>query len=163
MKNHLKKKSKVLCIGCGNGFEVIEYLNQGHDAYGTEVHPIEGVKPLEGRIINAVVPDLPFKDKEFDFLHCTEVLEHIPEETTNEFLTECKRVSGKQFFSIATRMDDELTHINIQTPGWWLEKFEDNQFNVANFQFKPLLLNIYGEYPFNVHYTDGITVLCDLS
>lgn len=161
MGKHVTSKGKILCIGCGNGFEVIEYLNQGHDAYGTEVHPIDNVKILEGRIINAIVPELPFKDKEFDLLHSTEVLEHIPTSTTDAFLNECKRVSRQQFFSIATEMDTHKTHINLQTPNWWLDTFERNGFNVVNFQFKPILSNIYGNYVHDVHYNDGITVLCE--
>jgi ubiquinone/menaquinone biosynthesis C-methylase UbiE len=160
MKKHLVGKKKILCIGCGNGFEVIEYLNQGHDAYGTEVHPIDNVKPLEGRIINAIVPELPFKDKEFDLLHCTEVLEHIPTNTTDAFLTECKRVSKQQMFSIATEMDSHKTHINLQTPAWWLDRFETNGLAVQNFQYKPTMSNIYGSYMYDVHYNDGITVVC---
>jgi ubiquinone/menaquinone biosynthesis C-methylase UbiE len=161
MQKHLYKKSKILCIGCGNGFEVIEYLNQGHDAYGTEVHPIDNVKPLDGRIINAVVPELPFKDKEFDLLHCTEVLEHIPTDTTDDFLKECRRVSHKQFFSIATEMDTQRTHINLQTPGWWSDKFTANNFKIVNFQFKPITSNIYGTFLFDIHYSDGVTILCE--
>jgi len=161
MKKHLIGKKKILCIGCGNGFEVVEYLNQGHDAYGTEVHPIDNVKPLEGRIINAVVPNLPFKDKEFDLLHCTEVLEHIPTDTTDSFLNECKRVSKQQMFSIATEMDSHKTHINLNTVNWWFDKFKENGFNISNFQFAPIVSNIYGSYLFDIHYTDGITVLCE--
>lgn len=160
MQKHIPPKSKVLCVGCGNGFEVIEYLNQGHDAYGTELHPIDNVKILEGRIINAVVPNLPFKDKEFELLHCTEVLEHIPPETTDAFLTECVRVSNKQFFSIATEMDSYKTHINIQTPTWWIEKFVKNNVPVMNFQFGPMLSNIYEDTVVDIHYYDGITALC---
>jgi ubiquinone/menaquinone biosynthesis C-methylase UbiE len=156
---YLKPESKVVCIGCGNGFEVIEYLNQGHDAYGTEVHPID-VKILKGRIINAAVPNLPFKDKEFDLLHCTEVLEHVPEEETDDFLKECKRVSKKQFFSIATEKDSFNTHININKPGWWIDKFNENKMGIENFQFKPIVSNIYGSYHYEVYYTEGVTVLC---
>ena len=159
-KYYLEKNSKVLCIGCGNGYEVIEYLNQGHDAYGTEVNPID-VKILKGRIINAILPDLPFKDKEFDFLHCTEVLEHVPEEETNEFLKECKRVSKKQFFSIATELDVPFnTHINIHKPGWWIDKFDENEMEIKNFQFKPIFSNMYGSHNFEVFYTEGVTFLC---
>jgi ubiquinone/menaquinone biosynthesis C-methylase UbiE len=158
----INPKSKVLCIGCGNGFEVIEYLNRGHDAYGVEVHAIKGVKPLEGRIVNAIVPNLPFKDKQFDLLHCTEVLEHIPTETTDSFLTECKRVSKHQFFSIATEMDPHRTHINLQPVEWWISRFYENGLNIANFQYKPIVSNVYGNIgTHNLKYPDGITVLCE--
>ena len=157
---YLKPQSKILCIGCGNGFEVIEYLNQGHDAYGTEVHPIENVKPLKGRIINAVVPNLPFKDTEFDLIHCTEVLEHVPEEETTTFIQECQRVSKYQFFSIATEKDSFGTHINVHPPQWWMNKFNEIEIEVLNFQFKPIVSNVYGNFTYEVYYNEGVTVLC---
>lgn len=159
MKQFMPKPCKVLCVGCGNGFEVIEYLNQGHDAYGTEVHPID-VNVLEGRIINAVVPNLPFGDKEFFLLHCTEVLEHIPTDETDAFLTECRRVSQVQFFSIATELDSYNTHINVQLPEWWLDAFNRNDMNVINLQFKPMVSNLYDGHHYNIYYSDGVTVLC---
>ncbi len=154
----MPKRSKVVCIGCGNGFEVMEYINQGHNAFGTELHAIKDVKPLHSRIIKAVVPNLPFRNKEFDLLHCTEVLEHIPNELTKDFLVECKRVSHNQFFSIATDMDSFRTHINLQTPSWWYDMFVSLGFGVRNFQFKPIFNNNYGNNSVEVYYKDGITV-----
>lgn len=160
MGHLLPANKKVLCLGCGNGFEIVEYLNQGHDAYGTEVHPIEGVEILSGRIVNAIVPDLPFRNKEFFLLHCTEVLEHIPSELTDDFLKECRRVSQVQFFSIATEMDSYRTHINVHGPEWWIEAFNRNGMNLVNFQFKPMVSNLYCGKHHNIYYGDGVTVLC---
>lgn len=158
----LPAQSKIVCIGCGLGFEMIEYINQGHDVYGTEFHKIENVKILDGLVINAVVPHLPFKDKEFDFLHCTEVLEHIPVDDTDAFLKECERVSEKQFFSIATEMDLHRTHINLHGPEWWLDRFKKNGLNVKNFQYMPVVSNVYGGTLYNVYYPDGVTFICNI-
>lgn len=160
LKPLLKKNSKVLCIGCGNGFEVMEYLQQGHDAYGTELHDVD-VGVLNGRIIKAVVPDLPFKDNEFDLLHCTEVMEHIPTENTDIFLKECKRVSKSQLFSVATDMDIYKTHINIQTPSWWYETFVRNDFQIKNFQYKPITNLDLGIMQCQVYYPNGVIVYAD--
>lgn len=162
MSDFLSPKSKIICIGCGLGFEMIEYINQGHDVYGTEFHKIENVKILDGRVINAVVPQLPFRDKEFGFLHCTEVLEHIPVDDTDAFLKECERVSDKQFFSIATEMDTHKTHINLQEPKWWLDRFEKNGLNVKNFQYRPVVSNVYGKTLYNIYYPDGVTFICNI-
>lgn len=156
----IKPGSQVLCIGCGNGFEVIEYLNQGHDAYGTELHEC-WAEILKGRIINAVVPDLPFKDKEFDLLHSTEVLEHIPQELTEDFLRECARVSTQQFFSAATEMDTYGTHINLNSPSWWYEMFVKAGLEILNFQFAPIVMNRMDKnYTTGVYYSSGVTALC---
>ena len=144
-------RGKVLCVGCGNGYEIIEYLNLGWEAYGTELHTITDVPILENRIIIARVPDLPFKDKEFDLLTCTEVIEHIPEEETEDFLRECYRVSENCFFSIATRGDHPFnTHINIHHPTWWLNKIEEifGPDELAHFQYKPI---------YDIQLTAGVT------
>jgi hypothetical protein len=154
------KSGKVLCIGCGNGFEVLEYLNQGFDAFGTEMHAIENVRPLKNRIVKALVPNLPFRDKEFDLLHCTEVMEHIPPEMTDAFLKEAFRVSKQQFFSIATEMDTYLTHINLHPPGWWFDKFSEHGVKIVNFQFAPIITNKLGKFVSDIHYPDGVTVIC---
>ena len=161
LKPYLKPNSKVLCIGCGNGFEVIEYLNQGHEAYGTEVHSID-VPILKGRIVNAVVPHLPFADKTFDLLHCTEVLEHIPRDSTPAFLNECKRVSKAHFFSLATEDDYDHTHINLNDISWWYTAFTEAGFNITNFQYKPILPAwVNGNEGFTVQYNAGITLYAD--
>ena len=35
-----KLKKKILCIGAGNGYEVVKYLIEGHDCYSVELyHP----------------------------------------------------------------------------------------------------------------------------
>ena len=70
-------------------------------------------------------------------------------------------VFKKQFFSIATEMDvPYMTHINIHKPGWWIDKFNENDMGVENFQFKPIFSNVYGNYHFEVFYSEGVTFLC---
>ena len=134
-----KKGSKILCVGCGNGWEVVALLKAGFDAYGTEVHEID-VPILKNRIINAIAPDLPFKDDEFDLMMCCEVLEHVPEDKTDDIINDCARVGKKSFFSIATKPDPPWnTHINLHKPQWWLDKFFELKLKIHNFQFKPML------------------------
>jgi len=152
------KESKVLCVGCGNGFEVVAFLKAGYNAFGTELHQID-VPYLKGRIINAQVPDLPFKDDEMDLLFCCEVLEHVPEEETNDFLKECKRVGKDCFFSIATKFDTFHTHINVHSPQWWLDKFNEMGFKIKHFQFNPKLdLLLAPDFCFRSTWHSGVVV-----
>ena len=155
----LNKVKKVLCIGCGNGFEVVEYLRAGFNAYGTEMRKIGDVPILKDRIIHALVPDLPFKDKAFDFVACTEVLEHVSTEETSAFLAECFRVGKSAMFSIATRDDPPWhTHCNIQTPQWWLDEMEKHKVEVLSFQFCPIVdLQIESDITYRCRYGDGVT------
>jgi len=162
MSQFMKKGQKTVNIGCGNGYEVIQLLNDGMDAYGTEIHDID-VPVLKKRIINAIVPNLPFKDKEFDLLMCTEVIEHIPEIETEDFINECCRVADKCFFSIATRGDEPYnSHINVHGPQWWLDKLEEINFRVINFQFKPFVeIRFNNLAHFRSGYSDGIAFYGD--
>lgn len=137
MTDELIKDDKVLCIGCGNGYEVVEYLLNGFDAYGTEIHKID-VPILKNRIINAVCPGLPFREDEFDLVHCTEVLEHLPEEITIPFMKELLFIGKKVFFTTSTINDPPYnTHINFHGPGWWISRLEELGCKVLNFQYNP--------------------------
>lgn len=156
----LTKGSKVLCIGCGCGWELLEYLNHGHDAYGTEMHNID-VPALKGRVIAAAVPNLPFKDNEFDLIHCTEVLEHIRTEETESFLKECRRVAKKALFSIADSMDTWKTHINLQSPVWWVNEMRRAGYRVKNFQWFPIVNCVYKNMIIPVSYSQGYLIKCE--
>ncbi len=127
---------KVLCVGCGCGYEVVHWLKEGKDAYGTELHNID-VPILKDRIIHCISPELPFKDDTFDLLMCCEVLEHIEEELSESFIIECGRVAKEAFFSIATKPDPPWnTHINLHDIDWWYKIFEKN-FEIKNIQQNP--------------------------
>lgn len=158
---HTKRPpGKVLCVGCGNGYEVVEFLNNGIDAYGTEVHDID-VEILKDRIYKTTLPNKDFKDNEFSMVFCTEVVEHIPPEETDAFLLECKRIAPMCFFSIASRGDPPWnTHINIRSSNEWIETFERLGFNIKNFQYKPLIFNILGNMSLtSLGYEDGYVII----
>ena len=147
---------KVLCVGCGEGYELVNYIKSGCEAFGTELHSIT-IPFLKNRVVKAISPHLPFSDDEFAFLTCTEVLEHIEPDLTDQFLLECKRVAKNYFFSIATEPDAFNSHINLHDLPWWYERFILNGFNIKNIQYRPAFefcskLSIYSE---------GITVLAD--
>lgn len=154
-----RHKGKVLCVGVGEGYELVRYLKDGYDAYGTELHTVK-VPYLKDRVINAEVPNLPFKDNEFGFLSCTEVLEHIAEADTDEFLTECKRVAKAFFFSIATKMDSYNSHINLHDVSWWYEKFVKAGFKIINIQFRPIIdVMLKPNLTARMWYNEGVMVL----
>ncbi|MHC4292650.1 MAG: class I SAM-dependent methyltransferase [Planctomycetota bacterium] len=147
----LQDVKTVLCIGCGIGYDVVYWLKQGKDAYGTEMHSID-CDILRGRIINCVAPGLPFKDKEFDLVMCTEVIEHILPETTEDFIKDCCRISNFCFLSMATTMDSFGTHINYRPAMEWLSLLEGMESKVLNFQSCPLI--VFDEQVNN--YPDGV-------
>ena len=83
---------------------------------------------------------LPFKDKEFDFVIASHVVEHV--EDISYFLNELSRVGKKGYIEVPTRLEDNLVFENKKAHIWHLV-FDDvnNQINISKKQqyFEPVL------------------------
>lgn len=71
----------------------------------------------------------------FDFIICSDVLEHIPEEEVPAFLrgiNSYAKADSVIFYSISTQLshnvfaDGTNMHITLKSPEWWLQTIEDN-------------------------------------
>ena len=60
---------------------------------------------------------LPFKDKEFDFVIASHVIEHV--EDFEFFIKELERVSSKGYIELPTRLGDNLVFENEKDHIWW--------------------------------------------
>ena len=67
---------------------------------------------------------LPFKDKEFDFVITSHVIEHV--EDVSFFIKELQRVSSKGYIELPTILEDNLVFENKKDHIWHME-FEDNK------------------------------------
>ena len=67
---------------------------------------------------------LPFKDKEFDFVIASHVLEHV--EDVDFFITELERVSTKGYIELPTILEDNLVFENKKDHLWHME-FNDDE------------------------------------
>ena len=65
---------------------------------------------------------LPFKDKEFDFVIASHVIEHV--EDVNFFIKELERVSSKGYIELPTSLEDNLVFENKNDHLWQME-FDD--------------------------------------
>ena len=65
---------------------------------------------------------LPFKDKEFDFVIASHVLEHVND--VNTFIEELERVSSKGYIELPTILEDNLVFENKKEHLWHTE-FDD--------------------------------------
>ena len=97
----VKGKVKILVMGAGHGYEVVSYIKGGHDVKGIDLYAPE-IPMVKEVTTLASADDMPFKDKEFDLIHSTEMMEHVPEKITDQILRECRRVAKKFVFTIAT-------------------------------------------------------------
>ena len=65
---------------------------------------------------------LPFKDKEFDYVIASHVIEHV--EDFEFFIKELERVSKKGYIELPSKLGDNLVFENKNDHIWWFE-FDD--------------------------------------
>jgi len=70
---------------------------------------------------------LPFKDKEFDFVITSHVIEHV--EDVNFFIKELERISSKGYIELPTILEDNLVFENKNDHIWHME-FDDINNNL---------------------------------
>ena len=65
---------------------------------------------------------LPFKDKEFDFVIASHVIEHV--EDFEFFIKELERISSRGYIELPSRLADNLVFENKKDHIWWF-KYDD--------------------------------------
>ena len=70
---------------------------------------------------------LPFKDKEFDFVIASHVMEHV--EDVEFFIKELQRVSKKGYIELPTMLEDNLVFENKKDHLWHMD-FDDVEFQL---------------------------------
>ena len=73
---------------------------------------------------------LPFKDKEFDFVIASHVIEHV--EDFEFFLKELERISTKGYIELPTRLGDNLVFENKTDHIWWFIYDDINNLIIAS-------------------------------
>ena len=114
---------KVLDIGCGYS---------AHTAANTICDIQDFSKHYKEKNFVKLESDiLPFKDKEFDFVIASHVLEHV--KNPEIFLRELERVSKEGYIEVPTKLEDNLVFENKKAHLWQLE-FDDinNRLIITN-------------------------------
>lgn len=117
IKNHMKKNNvsnpQILEAGCGAGHVLEEIANKINPCNLTGLDPLpEWLKQAEKRLgdkaklIHGFAENLPFQDKSFDYVICTEVLEHVID--PKAVLKELKRVVKKNGLVIISVPNEKL-------------------------------------------------------
>ena len=110
--NNILEKNKnwnILDIGCG----------YRANANATVIADIQDFSELykERKFIKIKDKKLPFKDKEFDFVIASHVLEHV--EDFEFFIKELERISSKGYIELPSRLGDNLVFENKNDHIWW--------------------------------------------
>jgi SAM-dependent methyltransferase len=119
----------VVDLGCGTGRagkQLAKYLNVVLFDLVCDAVEVEGLPFIEGNIWD--LSDLPV----FDWVFCTDVLEHVPPEYIRSTLNGMARITRKGGLLTVSHINsnmadfgldrDEPLHLTVQPAGWWTEK-----------------------------------------
>ena len=100
---------KILDIGCG----------YKANKYATIIADVQDLSNFykEKKFILIQEKKLPFKDKEFDFVIASHVIEHV--EDFEFFIKEIERISSKGYIELPSRLGDNLVFENKNDHIWW--------------------------------------------
>ncbi len=107
---------KILDIGCG-------YNAHNRASVICDVQDLSNFYK-DKKFIKLYEKSLPFKDKEFDFVIASHVLEHVVD--VDFFIKELERVSSRGYIELPTILEDNLVFENKKDHLWHME-FDDNQ------------------------------------
>ena len=100
---------KILDIGCG--YRANKYASIIADVKDfSEFYKNKKFVKINGK-------KLPFKDKEFDFVIASHVIEHV--EDFDFFFKEMERISSRGYIELPTRLGDNLVFENMKDHIWW--------------------------------------------
>tara|TARA_B100000787_G_scaffold25103_1_gene16748 strand:+ start:247 stop:885 length:639 start_codon:yes stop_codon:yes gene_type:complete len=115
----LKSNWNILDIGCGYGAN--KYANVICDVQDLS-------KFYPNKIFTKLVEKkLPFKDKEFDFVIASHVMEHVDD--VEFFISELERVSKQGYIELPTMLEDNLVFENKKDHIWHMD-FDDIEFKL---------------------------------
>ena len=103
------QKWKVLDVGCG-------YRAHPKASVIADVQDLSNYYK-ERKFIKINEKKFPFKDKEFDFVIASHVIEHV--EDFEFFIKELERVSSKGYIELPSRLGDNLVFENKTDHVWW--------------------------------------------
>ena len=107
-------KWKIADIGCG----------YGANEFATVIADTQDLSSFykEKNFVKINDKKLPFKDKEFDFVISSHVIEHV--EDFEFFVKELERISSKGYIELPTRLGDNIVFENKEDHIWWFT-FDD--------------------------------------
>ena len=100
---------KILDIGCG-------YRAHKNASVMADIQDFSNFYK-ERKFVQIQGKNLPFKDKEFDFVIASHVIEHV--EDFEFFIKELERISSKGYVELPSRLGDNLVFENKNDHIWW--------------------------------------------
>ena len=144
------KSWNVLDIGCG-------YTAHKNASVVCDIQDLSNVYK-EKNFVKLTSNILPFKDKEFDFVIASHVIEHV--EDVEIFIKELQRVSSKGYIELPTKLEDNLVFENKKDHLWHMEFDDDkNQLIVSKkIQFLEPILTVSSSKKFLKYFRQSLVL-----
>ena len=121
----LPLSAKILDLGAGVGQGMRAWQERGfQNVHGIEISQIAVVHSGIYTLRQGTVQNMPYKDKEFDLVFSSALLEHIDESILEDVLKECFRVGVMQAHTLCLDKGTDPSHINMKSKQEWLEAFQ---------------------------------------
>ena len=141
---------KVLDIGCG-------YTAHKNATVVCDVQDLSNIYK-EKDFVKLTSNILPFKDKEFDFVIASHVIEHVKD--VEIFIKELQRVSSKGYIELPTILEDNLVFENKKDHLWHMEFNDDkNQLIISKkIQFLEPVLTVSSAKKFLKYFRQSLVL-----
>lgn len=107
--------SSILDAGCGDGALVNRLASRYSQVIGLDLS-LEALRYVRVSKLLASLKSIPFPDRSFDLVICSEVLEHLPEDIYISASTELQRVANK--YLLISVPNNELLEQGMMKCGW---------------------------------------------
>ena len=140
----------ILDIGCG-------YTAHKNATVICDVQDLSNIYK-EKNFVKLTSNILPFKDKEFDFVIASHVIEHVKD--VQFFIKELQRVSSKGYIELPTILEDNLVFENKKDHLWHMEFDDDkNQLIVSKkIQFLEPILTVSSAKKFLKYFRQSLVL-----
>ena len=141
---------KILDIGCG-------YTAHKNATVVCDVQDLSNYYKSK-KFVKLDDKNLPFNDKEFDYVIASHVIEHVKD--VDHFIKELERVSSKGYIELPTILEDNLVFENKKDHLWHME-FDDvnKQLNISKkVQFLEPVLTVSSSKKFLKYFRQSLVL-----
>jgi ubiquinone/menaquinone biosynthesis C-methylase UbiE len=112
---------KILDLGCG-------YTANKNATVVADVQDLSNFYK-DKKFIKINEKKLPFKDKEFDFVITSHVIEHVDD--LDFFIKEIERISNQGYIELPSKLGDNLVFENLTDHIWWFDYDDEKKVLLA--------------------------------